>query len=170
MDVNATNPIRVARKARGWTLRYMAKQANVHVQALYLNECGCYPAILPSITRCLIFELKCQSEQIDKAYDYFIHHKRKVSGEEFSLSTKRIDDLGEPEYHPFIQFRQALGLSRMGFAKNFCVQPTILYNLEEAKSVSIPKQVQEALRESNLPIIVLDELRTRYEDWKNNRV
>lgn len=165
MQRNGTNPIRVARKERGWTLKEMAQKAGVHVQALYLNECGCYPHILPSVLRLMVHVLDRNPAQVEREYKKFVADKRLTFGGNHALDFYTLAHLGEPRIHPLVAFRDSLKLSRMMFAKSLCVQPTMLYNVEKCQARKIPLELIEALKDAGLPRTVLLELCLRYEDW-----
>jgi DNA-binding XRE family transcriptional regulator len=165
MQKNATNPIRVARKERGWTLKEMAAKAGVHVQALYLNECGCYPHVLPSVLRLMVHVLDRNPAQVEKEYNKFVADKRLTFGGDHALNFYTLDHLGEPRIHPLLAFRDSLRLSRMGFAKAICVQPTMLYNVENCQARRLPSELLKALKDAGLSRQVLLELSLRYEDW-----
>ena len=165
MQNNSDCPIRVARKARGLTLRKMAAEAGVHVQALYLNECGCYPTILPDILRYMVDVLGSENTEVSRAYDTFVLEKRVQFGNSHAMSDYTLGHLGEPRIHPFIAFRDSLELSRLGFAKGACVQPAVLYNVENCRCKRVPGQLIEALQDCRLPRVVIIELCLRFEEW-----
>lgn len=165
MQRNTTNPIRVARTERGWTLREMASKAGVHVQALYLNECGCYPTVLPSVLRLMVHVLNCNPAEVERAYKKFVAHKRLAFGGGHALNFYTLDHLGEPRIHPVLALRDSLGLSRLGFAKSICVQPTVMYNVENCLCKRLPPELVGALADAGLPRTVLIELCLRYEEW-----
>lgn len=144
----------------------MAKKAGVHVQALYLNECGCYPTVLPDILDCIVRELRHDPETVERHYKVYVERKRKAFGETHGFKFLTVDDLGEPGgTHPVIAFREQLELSRMGFAKQACIQPTLLYNVEYCRSKRIPNQVVDAMLKAGLAPVVVMELCSRYEEW-----
>lgn len=161
-----TNPIKDVRLKHRGTLDTFAAACDIHPQALYLNEQGVYPKILPKVVKYLQ-ELGEWDTLLELKYKQFVAEKRKVAGDLNSLSEV---DLGEPIFdigHPFVVFREKLPgvLSRMAFCKDFCVQPSLMYRLETSGTKHLPEQLREALTESGLPAIVLQELADRCQEY-----
>ncbi len=156
-----TSPIKAARSKAGLTLLQASKEAGVHLQAFFLQEQGVYPEILPAIQSWLAlheYDISVATEE----YHEFQRAKRKDNGERLGLS---VYELGPPEgTNQFVQFRSALGLSRMGFAKDFCLHPGLLYRVEHGISKTLPQQVASALKDAGLPAWVIDELNYRIKE------
>lgn len=156
-----TSPIKAARSKAGLTLLQASKQAGVHLQAFFLQEQGVYPEILPAVQSWLVlheYDVKVATEE----YHEFQRAKRRDNGERFGLA---VYELGPPEWaNQFVQFRSSLGVSRMGFAKDFCVHPGLLYRLERGISKALPQQVADALSDAGLPDWVIEELNYRIKE------
>lgn len=157
------NPIRRVRVKEGKTLVELAADCGVHLQALYLNECGVYPTILPSILTCLI-RLGYSGSVLEKDYQMFVHNKRVSSGVFFELSSYTLPPPVGTQ-HPFISFRKSLELSRMGFCKSFCVHPASMHKVEHEQVQCLPRQVIEALNEAGLSEQTTEELDYRVREW-----
>lgn len=149
------NPVHTARALRGLTLEEAASDAGCHLQAFFLCEQAVFPDILPVLQTWLADQ---DVDVVQAVLDYRHHQteKREAQGEILGLASH---ELGPP--HPqnsFIVFRVSLGMSRMGFAKRFCVHPALLYRLENGQSHSLPDQLIVALREGGLSGRVIKEL------------
>lgn len=160
------NPIRLARQSSPEkTLEAFSRRCGVHKQALYLNERGVYPDILPSILPVLI-ELGYEEKSVQSSYHDFQRLRRIARGQLDRLD--ETTELGEPLPHlghPFVQFRLALGLARLGFAKEYCVHPASLHKLETGSAIHISEQLREALTVAGLPATVIAELNSRCEEY-----
>lgn len=163
MQNNQINPIRRVRVKEGKTLVEFAADCGVHLQALYLNECGVYPTILPSIL-IRLNHLGYSGSVLEPDYQVFVKSKREASGVRHSLT---LYELPPPvgTVHPFISFRKSLKLSRMGFCKSFCVHPASMHKVEHEQVVQLPSQVIEALGQAGLSERVIDELDYRVKEW-----
>lgn len=140
-----------------------AEDCGVNYQALYLNECGVYPTVLPAILECLR-KLDNDSEQMAEEYTEFRLAKRRTFGELHNLK-----GLPPPvgTLHPFTAFRQALGVSRSLLAKTLCVHPAGLYRLELGMMKHLPGDVREALLVAGFPGTLVEELDYRTEEWNS---
>ena len=133
----------------------------MHLQAFFLQEQGVYPEILPAVQSWLVLH-EYDIVVATSEYHEFQKGKRRDNGERLGLS---IYELGAPEgANQFVQFRTSLGLSRMGFAKDFCVHPGLLYRLERGISKTLPQQVADALGDAGLSLWVIDELNYRIKE------
>lgn len=150
----------IVRSMAGLTLAQASEEAGCHLQAFFLQEQGVYPHILPAIGEWLKLRGYYLPES-EKEYREFQRQKRVASGEQFGVS---ILELGPPEHNPIVGLRLQLLLSRMGFAKRFCVHPGMLYRVEGGFSRRLPMQLVEALLEAGLTTLVVDELQARMED------
>lgn len=156
----SSHPIIRARAEAGLTLAQASAEAGCHLQAFFLQEQGVYPHILPAIGEWIQLRGYYLPEA-EREYREFQRTKRVASGEQFGVS---ILELGPPEPNPIVGFRTQLLLSRMGFAKRFCLHPGMLYRVEEGISRSLPSQLAEALLEAGVTQTVVDELRDRMEE------
>lgn len=159
------NPVRRARLSQHKTLKEFASDCGVHLQVVYLTEQGMYRHIPPAIL-----------DRLGKAdskfcYREFQREKRQKYGHLYGLS---LIDLGPPEGgHPVVLLRRQIGvqqghpngLSRMGFAKTFCVHSSELYSLEMGLKSLISEQFREAMREAGLPDTMIGELEFRCQEW-----
>lgn len=159
------NPIRLARMAsQEKTLESFSKRCGVHKQALYLNECGVYPDVLPSIMATLLV-LGWDEQSIRRGYRDFQREKRVARGELDNLSSVEIGPPNLELGHPFVQFRASLGHARLGFAKEYCVHPASLHKLEIGSAIHLPEQVVEALTVAGASASVITELNERCEEY-----
>lgn len=164
------NPIKRVRLAHNKTLEEFSLAAGVHVQALYLNEQGVYPNILPAIERYLM-KLGEDPNDLNTQYLEFQNDKRRTIGAFLELKDYVTLEPRYDEGHPFVGFRESLGtpshepFSRMGFAKSFCVHPAQLYRLEKGGTKHLPEQLREALTTAGLPGNVIAELESRCEEY-----
>jgi hypothetical protein len=154
------NPVAIVRALAGLTLAQASEETGCHLQAFFLQEQGVYPHILPAIGEWLKLRGYYLPEA-EKEYREFQRQKRVASGEQFGVS---ILELGPPNGNPIVDFRQTIGLSRMGLAKHFCIHPGLLYRVEQGITRKIPVQLSDALLESGLPAVVLSELSDRMEE------
>lgn len=137
-----------------------AQQAGCHLQAFFLQEQGVYHDVLPAIA-VWAQEQGLNLPEMQREYHEFQKEKRVQNGELYGIS---IIELGPPEGNPFVELRNQLRLSRMGFAKRFCVHPGLLYRVEQGISRSLPIQLREALLQAGCSQSVLDELAFRMEE------
>lgn len=100
------------------------------------------------------------AEAVREYHDYQ-RQCRRENGELHGLS---ILELGPPEGNPIVGLRSQLQLSRMGFAKSFCLHPGLLYRVEQGISKELPRQLVDALREAGLRETVLAELSYRLKE------
>lgn len=157
------NPIRKVRLSRGRTLVEFADDCGVNYQALYLNECGVYPTVLPAILKILV-KLDNDATQLETEYIEFVYNKRLEFGEKHNTV-----NLPPPvgTLHPFIGFRRALGLSRSKLAKMLCVHPAGLYRLELGLMKHLPGDLRDALLVAGFPVNLVEELDYRVEEWSS---
>lgn len=169
------NPIRKVRTQLGKTLEEFSTLCGVHLQALYLNEQGVYPHILPAVARFIEEELELNVEEYQLDYLVFQRNKRAEFGALHDLTYYDVARLGEPDLsrHPVVLFRGSLqddrsgkGISRMAFCKGLCIQPSLIYNLECGRAAHLGDQTVEALQQAGLPSTVIDELNTRSEEFR----
>lgn len=119
-----------------------------------------YPHILPAMGEWLQLRGYYLPEA-EREYREYQRQKRIATGEQFGVS---ILELGPPESNPVVGLRSQLLLSRMGFAKKFCLHPGMLYRVEEGISRSLPLQLRIALIEAGFTATVVNELRDRLEE------
>ncbi len=157
------SPIRRIRISQGRTLVEFADDCGVNYQALYLNECGVYPTILPTVLRHLV-GLEGNEDTLVDEYEEFCIQKRITFGEAHS-STELPPPVGTQ--HPFISFRMKLGLSRSKLAKSLCVHPAGLYRLELGLMKHLPGDLREALQVAGFSTTLIEELDYRTEEWNS---
>jgi len=154
------NPIKTARTRVGRTLKEFAEDCGVHEQAVFLNEQGVYPHVLPAIGAHL---RTLGVSRPFEDYAQFQLERRQAAGARFDLY---IYSLPAPDdRHPVVAFREAFGMSRMKFAKSFCVHPAELYRLENGQKHGLSEQFKEAMRQAGLRDTVLDELEFRIREY-----
>jgi len=124
----------------------------------------------------LVHRLHHNRELLEEEYQRFVLQQREYHGRLYHLSDFTLDDLGEPfGVHPVVQFRHHIGLqqghptglSKMGFAKSFCIHSAELYSLERGDKRILSEQFKDAMKEAGLPAIVLDELEYRCTEFAN---
>jgi hypothetical protein len=140
------------------SLEQFAFECNITLQAVYLNEFGVYPSILPSILHRLKTYYEQDESELVRDYEKYVQTKRFNFGEEHKPYKLPESDL---QKNPIASFRALLTCTRIGFAKSICVQPSLLYKVEEGKTDVIPGQLSIALREIQLPVGDIQELQDR---------
>jgi transcriptional regulator with XRE-family HTH domain len=162
-----TNPIRALRKKNGMTVDVFAERCKIHPQALYLNECGVYPHILPAV-RGYLLSLGYDLQVLDHEYALYQRQKRIEYGQEVGAEEQ---ELGPPSVvkHPFVEFRIGIKMSRMGFSKSFCVHPAFLYKLEHGEAYGLSIQLKEALTLAGFPVGLVNELDYRSREFAEYR-
>jgi len=161
-----TNPIRIIRTQNHKSLFEFAELCGVHLQTVYLNECGVFPTILPKIKDLLIIKYDADDNKLTQDYKKFVLDKRRV----FSLTySDKIDSLPDPDLTkcPFGEYRVNISseFTRMKFAKTICVEPAGLYRLEQKPLSTIPGRVREALLQVGLSSDNLEELEERTNEF-----
>ena len=155
------NPVRRTRKERHLTLEQAAAEAGIHVQAFFLQEQGVYPDLLPAIVAWLAKE-GAYLPNLQKEYHEFQRDKRRVNGEQRGLA---LYEFGPPgQTHPIVQFRNDLELSRLGFAKAFCIHPGLLYRVERGMTQGLSRQIKNALLDAGMTKQAIKELEYRSEE------
>lgn len=138
----------------------------VHLQTLYLNECGVFPTVLPRIKSSVIKKCNVDPDELDKDYKEFVLSKRRLFAKKYK---NKINILPEPDLtaSPFKYYRESLGanVSRMGFAKDICVEPAGLYRLERVPLNKLPGRLTEALLQVGLTPDNLEELEERTNEF-----
>lgn len=158
----ATNPVREVRLSRNRTLREFASDIGVHYQAVYLNESGVYPYILPRIKKYLTQKLGLDGRELDLRYSAFVYVQRcsfEARYAPYSLPEPLTGD------SPIVRWRESLGLTQSALAKALCIQPVLLSKVENKRSAMIPSQMLEALRDIKFPKELIEELEYRVEDY-----
>lgn len=157
-SVLSRNPVHEVRTQAHLTLAQAAGEAGVHLQAFFLLEQGVYPDLLPAVELWLM-RRELDLDRIRSEYHNYQTLKRVQSGEMYAFPY--ITTWPPSDENPFVEFRQQLPLSRMGFAKGFCVHPGSLYRVELGIAKTLPDQLVQALLEAGLSRSVLGELKYR---------
>ena len=162
----AQSPLRLARKHLGLSIADFAEVCNVHEQALYLNECGCYSGVLPSVEH-VLSGLGFDLEIIERDYAKFQKEKREAFGTQYGLAVWTVADLGTHRLNksPVATLRSRCNISQLGFAKAICVQPAVIYKAEKGKASMLPEQIRDALIEAGLSVQLLEELNERQQEY-----
>ena len=134
-----------------------------HLQAVYLNECGVYPHVLPAIRK-YIESLGYDVRELDEEYAAFQTRMRELTGARVKAGQVAIDEPSNGA-HPFLAFRKMLGMSRMSFSKSFAVHPAFLYKLERAEAHGLSSQMKNAMAEAGFRPSVIDELDYRCAEY-----
>lgn len=159
----AENPIRIIRKELKKTQNEFARNCGIHVSGLYLVECGSYSHIFPSILSYLSNK-GYDRKQIEKDYKAFIKHRRQIEHESSSWANVVLDSPSLIS-NPFLAFRTKMDNTRANFCKRLCIQPALVYRLENGELKSIPSSVEIALSEVGVPYIVLEQLNEQLEEY-----
>jgi hypothetical protein len=162
LDYMNTNPIRDYRKRNGHTIEEFAKACGVHWQAVFLNEQGVYPHVLPRILRKLV-DWGANSLIIQGDYNLYQRNKRETNGVRFCLGAVILP--APTLKHPVVAFRDSLSISRMLFCKLFCVHPAEMSRLESGEKHTFSEQFKQAMLQAGLPATVLDELEFRCGEY-----
>ena len=156
------NPIRRLRLDQGMTLEQFSDACGIHLQAVYLNEMGMYPTILPSVLEAMRYYGVSGSKSEEEYQDY-VKDKRYNFGEEHSPY-----NLGSPEISSssIKTFRVSLGYSTaFGFAKAICINPTVVRRVEFGKALEFPGQLNFALRDIQMDPSDIEELELRHQEF-----
>lgn len=158
----AENPVHRLRQEERLTLAQFADRAGVHLQAVFLNERGVYPTILPSILS-YMHRLRPEGRGWQSEYTAYVLEKRLEFGAHYDLPNTQ---LGPPVgSNPFRGWRDQYDLSRMAVAKGLCVHPASLYKVEHDETKHLPEQLVVALKVAGMPSMVIEELQFRLEEW-----
>jgi len=157
------NPIRRTRLENHKTLEQFSHECKVHIQAVYLNEMGMYPTVLPAISRRLVEHYGRSPTEIEEEYQYYVVRKRLAFGVEHQPY-----DFGESDLsrNPVKSFRTTLGYNTaFGFATAIAVNPTLIRRVESCKVEDFPKHLIQALRDINLSARDVEELQLRHREY-----
>jgi transcriptional regulator with XRE-family HTH domain len=155
------NPIRLLRLSEHKTLEAFAAECGIHLQAVYLNEMGMYPTILPSIM--VVMKHYGLSESEEDSYQDYVRRTRYDFGESHVPY-----EIGEPSMSvsSIRQLRGSLGISTaFGFAKAICVNPTLIRNVEFGRVEVFSGQLNFALRDIQLDPSDIEELSYRHQEF-----
>jgi DNA-binding XRE family transcriptional regulator len=156
------NPIRRLRLERGMTLEQFADECNIHLQAVYLNEMGMYPTILPSIME-IMRAYGFSGKESEEEYQDYVKDNRFNFGEKHSPYNLGTPDISVSSIKPF---RTSLGYSTaFGFAKAICINPTIIRRVEFGKVLEFPGQLNFALRDIQMDPSDIQELELRHQEF-----
>lgn len=157
-----SNPVRKARERLNLSLQQAASKANVNYQLWYLVECGCYASVPPALLRFLERE-GFNVLFVEEEYEEFVARTRDEFYAEHLADYPHIEI--ETGLHPVVSLRNSFNLSRAGFAKQLCVQPSILYRVESGHTKKLPQQLREALVDVAIPEPIMKRLETGVEEW-----
>lgn len=165
------NPVAIARRQRDLTLREFADEIKCNWMMLYLTEQGCYWNVPTSIMDDLDFA-EITRPMVEAQYHSYQHEKRIANGALFDLTA--LKDLGPPSDRPPVGVLRSYigianghphGLSRMGFAKTFCLHSGELYDLEKGRKYTLSEQFKTAMRQAGLSDNLLSELEFRQGEF-----
>ena len=161
------SPVRKARKQLNKTVQQAADGADIHWQAWFMTECGCYNDIPPKIASYLANNgLTIDGEE----YTEFRKSQQRDFGELFAIGERGLPpaSLSQP---PIRAYREHIGVrSRTSFAKGLCVQPALMYRLENGQVKYLPDQIYQALLVAGLSTEDADELDERTTEYFENAV
>jgi hypothetical protein len=134
------------------------------LQALYLNECGVYPSILPSILRRLTRYYGLDEKELVAGYGDYVRFTRLEFGRKYTLFDYLPGD-SDIRVSPVTKLRNDFDLSKLGFAKGICTQPSGISRVEKRITSEFPQQLNEALTDAGLPVVMLHELQERQREF-----
>jgi len=156
------NPIRTLRLEQHKTLEEFAHECKIHLQAVYLNEMGMYPNVLPSIQKVLT-KHGIDSITANDEYEYYVAHKRFSFGDEHSPYELPPSDLS---HGPLRSFREKIGFNTaFGFAIAVAINPTVIRRVEMCKVEDFPGQLNLMLRDIKLDPRDIAELQYRHREY-----
>jgi len=162
-SVSSTNPIRVLRLSQHKTLEAFAAECGVHLQALYLNEMGMYPTVLPSISKRITSHYEVNADELEEQYQQYVSDKRYQFGEVHKPYVLNEPSLG---HDPLRDFRTSLGYNTVfGFAIAVAINPTTVRRVESCTTDNFPGQLRLALRDIQLPVGDIEELEIRHQEY-----
>ena len=137
----SNNPIRKARQQIHKSLNQFAEECNINMQALFLNENGVYPDVLPAIQKTLRINYSVDIEDLRQDYVRWIYSQRQTFQNKYYPYK-----LPEPDLTiaPFKAWRESLDLTYMQVCKQLCIQPSLVHRLEKGKSLKLPEQIRVA--------------------------
>lgn len=166
------NPIRAIRNDLGLSLRQAAEKIGCNYQALYMNELGTYPRVLPVILDWLSTHSEYSEKTISLAYTIHNIASLQEAAEKYGTRESDISWLGKPEENPIVAFRERLGMSRSAFSKNFHIPISVMFSVENIKfsnyARNVPDIILTNLAVTLVPEVVLDEMEERYREWVKN--
>lgn len=92
----------------------------------------------------------------------------KSSRAEFGVRHSLLDYLpGDSDIRvsPITKLRNDLSLSKLGFAKGICSQPSGISRVEKRITPEFPQQLIEALTDAGLPVVMIAELQERQREY-----
>jgi DNA-binding XRE family transcriptional regulator len=159
----SSNPIRVVRLQNHKTLEEFASECGVHLQAVFLNEKGMYPTVLPSIMTRLSGHYGCDPISTEEAYQFYVRTKRETFGNNHQPYVLNEPTLG---ICPLGDFRHSLGYSTIfGFSEAIAINPTPIRRVEGCKTDLFPAALKQALRDIQLPADDIEELEYRHQEY-----
>lgn len=163
------NPIRVIRTTLGLSLRDAADRIGCHHQALYMNETGAGPRILPVVLDWLVENSDFPRHTIELAYWNFVQYQRDAAKDHYGFVTADLNDLGRPGENPIEKFHEHFGLTRSAWCKTVCVSASLMYTVEnpgaQHVAASIPPSLLDLFRYLGVSELVISEMIERYGDW-----
>jgi hypothetical protein len=162
-SIPSENPIRRTRLNEHKTLDEFAQECKVHIQAVYLNEMGMYPTVLPSIMKRLVGHYGLDSTNAEEAYQYYVLNKRLRFAEQHAPYV-----LGQPDVSrcPIRTFRNSIGYNTVfGFANAIAINPTIIRRVEGCKVDIFPRELKRALKDIRLPVAEIDDLEYQHQEY-----
>lgn len=158
----SSNPIRMLRLSRNLTLEQFAEECSIHLQAIYLNEMGMYPTILPAILRTM-HDYGINPGEVEDEYQDYIKEKRYGFGTTHSPYT-----FGEPNVavSSIKSFRTSLSFpTPFSFAKAIAINPTLIRQVEFGRVYEFPGHLNFALRDIQMDPSDIQELELRHQDF-----
>jgi hypothetical protein len=169
IELRLVSPIRYVREMKNLSIRDAADLIGCHHQALYMNEIGCYPHVLPVVMAWLTEGSDYDQSQFSHAYERYQEVVRKQTADLFAWREVKIEHLGVPGDNPIIKLREHFDMSRAGLAKRLCLPTAMLYSAENPDAsnlvASVPEELLRLLALAGLPEDVQQEMVDRYEMW-----
>lgn len=164
----STNPVRVVRLRQHKTLEEFAAECNVHLQAVFLNEKGMFPTVLPSIMKRLSGHYGCDPISTEEAYQFYVQSKRESFGD-----NHKPYNLNEPILGicPLGDFRHSLGYSTIfGFCRSIAINPTPVRRIEGCKTDLFPAALKQCLSDIQLDERDIEELEYRHQEYYHSGI
>lgn len=152
MSFNGTtpNPITDARNELQMSGPILAKRLGLSRQYLSRAEQGTYSSLNPALRKWVANATSISTNDVDKRYRLFQKAQRQNTIEQVGPHKLERHDSSEPGYKIFLRWREGYWTSPLQFAIAFCVHPDSVQKYEEGIQRSMPKQIMEALIETNL--------------------
>lgn len=158
------NPVKQCRELLGYSQEELSYQSGINRQVIVRSEQGLYVTIPPRLAAYLSARTGLNINSLHDDYIAWVDENRRNA---FGKLSSRLPEFST-ETHPFIAWREDFTLSRIEFAKLFCVHLSTLGRFEtDLRQASVPDQLVEALLMAGYPLELIHDLKVRYKLWRN---